>query len=280
MFLLATVYAVLRFTESFEVTVPERRVLAVLGQPVVLGCGYTPEPSGSLDGLIVTWQRAEDDQVVHSFYFGQNQLALQSPNYKNRTTVYPTLLRAGNSSLRLDRVGPRDSGRYLCSVSGLQGIGKAEVHLEYAAFYAEPRLDILVLPSSVRLQFKSEGYPAPQVQWTHSTGQDLVSQEKLSGPREDGLIYLRTNVTLEDCGPGVNLNFTLRNTALGQVLQRPISCSLRVLERSTGSGRVVIGVVIPLLIALLACLGWAGFVYFRRKKNRESRTQMNSLQTP
>ncbi|XP_061117495.1 CD276 antigen-like [Conger conger] len=268
MFLIfATVLSLLRFTGSFEVTVPQRRVLAVLGQPVVLGCSYTPDPKEGLDSLVVTWQRSEDQQVVHSFYYGRSQLDKQSPNYAGRTELYPALLQAGNASLRLQRVGPADTGRYLCTVSSLQGSGKGEVQLEYAAPYAEPRLNIQVKCSGISLQFESEGYPAPQVQWTGTPGTNLSTQEEVSGPGEDGLFLLRTSVTVEDPGPGVNLSFVLKNSALGQELLRPISFSLAPggLGNSIDGTRLTIVLLISAL-CLLVCLGLAAFAYIRRQR--------------
>ncbi|XP_035286557.1 CD276 antigen-like isoform X2 [Anguilla anguilla] len=280
MFLLATVCFVLRFTGSslaaFEVSVPQQRVLAVRGRPVVLGCSYAPSLGNSLEDLVVTWQTAEDNLVLHSFYFGRDQLDKQNARYQNRTSMFRPLLGAGNASLRLDRVGPQDSGRYLCSVDSLLGNGKAEVQLEYAAFYTEPRLNIQVHPSNISLQYQSEGYPAPQVQWADSTGRNLTAREELSGPGEDGLLSLRTSVTLKDPGPGVNLSFTLRNAALGQVLERSVCLSLDRAGHCTDCARVTIPLICflcLLLLLLLLCLGLAAFAYFRHKRNGDGRPE-------
>ncbi|XP_035271982.1 CD276 antigen-like isoform X1 [Anguilla anguilla] len=302
MFLLVTVCFVLRFTglslAAFEVSVPQRRVLAVRGRPVVLGCSYAPSLGNSLEDLVVTWQTAGDNLVLHSFYYGQDQLAQQSARYRNRTSMFRPLLGAGNASLRLDRVGPQDSGRYLCSVDSLLGNGKAEVQLEYAgettscprtadsqvqpgrAFYTEPKLNIQVHPSNISLEYQSKGYPAPQVQWTDSAGRNLTAREELSGPGEDGLLSLRTSVTLKDPGPGVNLSFTLRNAALGQVLERPVS--LRLASDDIGHCTDCARVTIPLicfLCLLLLCLGLAAFAYLRRKRNRMPMAYCNGSET-
>ncbi|KAG5856034.1 hypothetical protein ANANG_G00003580 [Anguilla anguilla] len=266
MFLLATVCFVLRFTGSslaaFEVSVPQRRVLAVRGRPVVLGCSYAPSLGNNLEKLVVTWQTAEDNLVLHSFYFGRDQLDKQNARYRNRTSMFHPLLGTGNASLRLDRVGPQDSGRYLCSVDSLLGNGKAEVQLEYAAFYTEPKLNIQVHPSNISLQYQSEGYPAPQVQWTDSAGCNLTAREELSGPGEDGLLSLRTSVTLKDPGPGVNLSFTLRNAALGQVLERPVCLSLAPCDPVNGT-RVTIPVI---CVLCLLCLVLAAILCVQRKR--------------
>ncbi|XP_035286572.1 CD276 antigen-like isoform X1 [Anguilla anguilla] len=284
MFLLATVCFVLRFTGSslaaFEVSVLQQRVLAVRGRPVVLGCSYAPSLGSSLEFLVVTWQKAEDNLVLHSFYHGQDQLDKQNARYRNRTSMFRPLLGAGNASLRLDRVGPQDSGRYLCSVDSLLGNGKAEVQLEYAgettscprtadsqvqpgrAFYTEPKLNIQVHPSNISLQYQSEGYPAPQVQWIDSVGRNLTAREELSGPGEDGLLSLRTSVTLKDPGPGVNLSFTLRNAALGQVLERPVCLSLAPCDPVNGT-RVTIPVI---CVLCLLCLVLAAILCVQRKR--------------
>ncbi|KAG5856017.1 hypothetical protein ANANG_G00003360 [Anguilla anguilla] len=249
---------------AFEVSVPQRRVLAVRGRPVVLGCSYAPSLGNSLEDLVVTWQTAEDNLVLHSFYYGRDQLAHQSTRYRNRTSMFRPLLGAGNASLRLDRVGPQDSGHYLCSVDSLQGNGKAEVQLEYAG-----------PPQQHQPGVSERGVPAPQVQWTDSAGRNLTAREELSGPGEDGLLSLRTSVTLKDPGPGVNLSFTLRNAALGQVLERPVSLRLASddIGHCTDCARVTIPLICflcLLLLLLLLCLGLAAFAYFPTQEEQNA----------
>ncbi|KAJ8289494.1 hypothetical protein GJAV_G00001970 [Gymnothorax javanicus] len=274
----AMVFLFQRFTAAFEVTVPEWRVVGVRGRPVVLGCSFTPDPVQTLQDLTVTWQRVEDDQILHSYYFGRDQLDRQSHNYRNRTSLFPSLLRSGNASLRLERVGLSDSGRYLCSVSARLGIGKQEVQLEYAAFYSEPRLRVQAHLGSVSLQFESEGYPEPLVQWVDEAGQNLTVKEELSGPNEDGLFHLRSGLTVEDPSPlsGANLSFTLRNPVLGQELQRPVSVSQAPVD--PGHSRDCRTEAVLLSVFLILCLGLAAYVFFLYKRRRGPRTKKNSLQ--
>uniref|UniRef100_A0A8C7J5V2 Ig-like domain-containing protein n=1 Tax=Oncorhynchus kisutch TaxID=8019 RepID=A0A8C7J5V2_ONCKI len=127
--------AALRDIDAFEVQAPQPRVVAVYNQPAVLGCVFPPSldlGSPLEEGLVVTWQRVEDLRVVHSFYYGTDQLARQSGEYHNRTGLFHSQLSRGNASLRLESVGPGDQGRYLCSVNNMKGTGKAEVQLKYA----------------------------------------------------------------------------------------------------------------------------------------------------
>ncbi|KAG7466018.1 hypothetical protein MATL_G00160380 [Megalops atlanticus] len=213
-------------TDAFEVIAPESEGIAARGLPVVLGCRYTPNPDGSLEGLIVTWQRVDDSQVVHSFYYGQDQLERQSPGYRNRTALYPSELGSGNASLRLEKVRPRDSGGYQCSVSSLKGTGRATVNLMYAAFYTEPVLSVTLQSTGVHVQYESKGYPEPEVQWVDSVGQNLTHHlEVVPQPGEEGLLLLRTHVLLEDSCPAVNFTFSLKNRVLDQELAQPMSFS-------------------------------------------------------
>ncbi|XP_031644936.1 CD276 antigen-like [Oncorhynchus kisutch] len=142
--------AALRDIDAFEVQAPQPRVVAVYNQPAVLGCVFPPSldlGSPLEEGLVVTWQRVEDLRVVHSFYYGTDQLARQSGEYHNRTGLFHSQLSRGNASLRLESVGPGDQGRYLCSVNNMKGTGKAEVQLKYAGRFSFllPSLFLLLL---------------------------------------------------------------------------------------------------------------------------------------
>lgn len=112
---------------SFRVNVPDRFLVAIRGHPAVLGCEFTPDPD--LSSLVLTWQR--DSRVVHSFYYQQDQLDRQSPEYHNRTSLFISELGKGNATLRINSVGPKDVGQYLCLVSNAKGTGKAQIELDY-----------------------------------------------------------------------------------------------------------------------------------------------------
>ncbi|KPP60192.1 hypothetical protein Z043_121824, partial [Scleropages formosus] len=116
---------------AFKVTAPQGQVLAVYGRPAVLGCSYTTSETSVLDSLIVTWQRASDNAVVHSFYHGKDQLDKQSAEYSGRTQLFSNEFLKGNVSLRLDKVQKKDEGTYLCTVSSVEGTDKAEVRVNF-----------------------------------------------------------------------------------------------------------------------------------------------------
>ncbi|XP_039528496.1 uncharacterized protein LOC120479783 isoform X5 [Pimephales promelas] len=89
---------------SFRVNVPDKFLVVIRGRPAVLGCEFTPDPD--LSSLVLTWQR--DSRVVHSFYYQQDQLDRQSPEYHNRTSLFISEIGKGNATLRINSVGPKD----------------------------------------------------------------------------------------------------------------------------------------------------------------------------
>ncbi|XP_036398940.1 CD276 antigen-like isoform X2 [Megalops cyprinoides] len=249
-------------TDAFEVIAPKSEVIAARGLPVVLGCRYTPNADGNLDGLVVTWQRVDNSQVVHSFYYNQDQLDRQSPGYRNRTALYHSGLGSGNASLRLERVRPQDSGGYQCSVSNLKGTGRATVNLTYAAFYTEPALSITLQSTGICVQYESEGYPEPEVQWVDSMGQNLTHHlEVIPQPREEGLLFLRTHVLLEDSCPAVNFTFSLKNRVLDQELAWPMSFSCA--GRGSSTRETIFLVLFIIFLLLFICL--ATFLVLHRR---------------
>uniref|UniRef100_W5M2N1 CD276 antigen-like n=1 Tax=Lepisosteus oculatus TaxID=7918 RepID=W5M2N1_LEPOC len=207
---------------AFEVLAPQGRVLAVYGRPAVLGCRYSVDPESPLDRLVLTWQREDNADVLHSFYYGEDQLERQSPRYRNRTSLFASELLSGNASLRLDPVRPQDVGTYLCFVSNLGGTGKAAVHLSFAGYYTEPRLSIELRSTSATFLYESEGFPEPLVNWQNWEGRNISHfTEVVQQPSEDGLFSLRSQIEV-DSAAGANYTFILENQILSQVITRNV----------------------------------------------------------
>ncbi|XP_062325764.1 CD276 antigen-like [Osmerus eperlanus] len=210
-------------TDSFEVTTPSRHVVAIRERSVVLGCSFSPDRLSGLKSLVITWQRAEDSRVVHSFYYGADKLDKQSHQYRNRTVLFVSELEAGNASLMISGVRLGDAGLYLCAVSTSQGTHSAQVQVDYAALYSEPRLSIQVNWTGVSVVYETEGYPEAQVQWEDSAGQQLVHQTQVS-PLREGLLFLRTQIVpLDNSKNTFNLTFILKNQHVKQTLERVVT---------------------------------------------------------
>ncbi|XP_062378448.1 CD276 antigen-like [Sardina pilchardus] len=216
-------YAISLATASFKVQVPSEPLVAVRGSYAVLSCSFPPvAQQGIPPGLLVTWQRSDDSRVVHSFYYGRNQLSRQSVDFQNRTRLYVSELWTGNASLRITDVRAQDAGQYLCTVSDDRGTDKAEVKVEYAAFYSEPQLSIEVGLHNSSVHFETEGFPKAEVQWLGSQEQELEHQSEFK--YGDGLFYLTSSYVVQN-HDRTNISLRLSNQLLDQVLVRRIHFS-------------------------------------------------------
>ncbi|KAK0140509.1 HERV-H LTR-associating protein 2 [Merluccius polli] len=87
------------------------QVDCVFGGSCLLPCRF--QPNGN---IVLHWKKK--DVQVHSYYEDQDQLGLQDPLYKGRTSLFPDQISGGNASLRLARVNLQDHGRYMCYARG------------------------------------------------------------------------------------------------------------------------------------------------------------------
>ncbi|XP_058868354.1 CD276 antigen-like [Acipenser ruthenus] len=118
------------------------------GQDCILSCTFNYTAGGWDEKLAVIWRRAETDRIVHSYHDNTDQLADQSPQYVNRTSLFDSELQRGNASLLLRRVREEDAGEYECFVSTprLYGSGLTDV----VVVPAQPTTAPVTVPSSDR----------------------------------------------------------------------------------------------------------------------------------
>ncbi|XP_052427736.1 butyrophilin subfamily 1 member A1 isoform X1 [Carassius gibelio] len=251
------------YEASFEVTIPNKHLVAIRGRSAVLGCEFTPDPD--LSNLVITWQRQEDARVVHSYYYQQDQLDRQSPEYHTRTSLYVSELHKGNGSLRIAAVRPKDAGWYLCTVSNTKGTGRALMEVTYGALYSEPRLSIHVNSSALKVQFETEGFPKPEVIWLGEHDQNLSYNLEIHGQTEDGLYFIKT--ICEAQKPVINISFTLKNPLLNQNLQRPVVLSY---DEDTTDHMVIVLAVLSMVCILLVI----GIIWLAVQKQNKQRSTL------
>ncbi|XP_056616603.1 butyrophilin subfamily 1 member A1 [Triplophysa dalaica] len=252
---------------TFEVMVPDKQLKAIHGRPAILGCMFTPDPDTS--HLVVTWQRQEDVRVVHSFYYQKDQLDRQSLQYRGRTFLYNSELAQGNASLQITEVNPKDTGRYMCIVTNLQGSSRALVELTYGALYSEPRLSIHINSSAFIVKFETEGFPKPEVNWLSKQGENLTHQLEVIDLTEDGFYFIKSSYVAQR--QMVNVTFTLKNHLLNQNLERPV---ILVCDEVTATNQAPVAVIIlaMLCIVLFICII---ILTLRRRKMQRSLTATN-----
>lgn len=114
-----------------EVNVPEQPVVALHGRDATLNCSFSPTAPFNLSDLTIFWQLTDTKRSVHGYREGHDQLADQAESFANRTSLFPTELGLGNTSLLLSRVGVADEGSYTCFVR-VQDYGSAALLLQVA----------------------------------------------------------------------------------------------------------------------------------------------------
>ncbi|XP_041082332.1 CD276 antigen-like [Polyodon spathula] len=206
------------------VTVPPSPVTSPPGSDVILSCSFSYKEGADLRGLVVTWQRPPADHVVHSFYYGRDQLDLQNEAYRNRTQLFPEQLSVGNASLRLKQVRGEDEGLYTCAVTNQVESTRGDVQLLVAAEFVEPQLVVTDSPDSpdqALLSCISRGYPSASVQWLNETGCDITESSKTSQSLDrDGLVEISSHILVSR---DANYTCVLTHSRLKQTVKKTIT---------------------------------------------------------
>ncbi|XP_078094434.1 CD276 antigen-like isoform X2 [Mustelus asterias] len=247
---------------EFRVYTSETPVTAIYGQYTVLRCSFTVQDKSSLDGLVISWQRVETEEVVSSYYYGKEQLSHQSPRYSGRTSLFLEELKHGNASMKLEGVRAEDAGQYKCFVSNIEGSDQDALSLIFAAFYKEPDFSIQLRPSGTVFKFESQGYPEASVSWYNEENKDISPlSETLYQQSGDGLYSLQSILEVGDANKSSNYTFRLRNDVLHQSLTRTFGLS-KELEASEAHTRIrwllavsllVIEFLIILMLVTIVC---------------------------
>ncbi|XP_058865395.1 CD276 antigen-like [Acipenser ruthenus] len=206
------------------VTVPWSPVTSPPGSDVTLDCSFSYKAGADLTRVVVTWQRPPADDVVHSYYYGQDQLALQNETYRKRTQLFPEQLSVGNASLRLKQVRGEDEGWYTCAVTNQVENTKGNVRLIVAAEFSEPQLVVTDSPDSpdkALLSCISTGYPSASVQWLNETGCDITESSRTSQSlARDGLVEITSHILVSR---DANYTCVLTHSRLNQTLKKTIT---------------------------------------------------------
>ncbi|MGH0168160.1 UNVERIFIED_CONTAM: hypothetical protein FKN15_058732 [Acipenser sinensis] len=196
------------------------------GSDVTLGCSFSYKAGADLGKVVVTWQRPPADDVIHSFYYGRDQLALQNEAYRNRIQLFPEQLSVGNASLRLKQVRGEDEGWYTCSVTNQVESTMGDVRLIVAAEFSEPRLtmDLAMQPDWVVLRFSAwGGYPAARVEWLNETGEGITQLSHTTQSLEPSGRYSISSRMVLPSSLEANYTFVLIHRVLEQRLTRPLT---------------------------------------------------------
>uniref|UniRef100_A0A9J8DML7 Ig-like domain-containing protein n=1 Tax=Cyprinus carpio carpio TaxID=630221 RepID=A0A9J8DML7_CYPCA len=102
--------ASLPYSLSLQVTVE-----AVIGGSVLLPCSSVKHDL-ELKDINVHW-RHTNGKIVHDIVQGEDSVAEQDPEYKNRVKTFPEEYQRGNFSLKLNNLQDTDAGEFKCLIT-------------------------------------------------------------------------------------------------------------------------------------------------------------------
>lgn len=94
---------------------PDMTCHASVGDTVVLPCTSTSPEELDISQSRLYWQK--EDDVVHFFQEGHDDLKLQDEQYHGRTSLFLNKVKHGNFSLKLSNVQLQDEAVYSCIYS-------------------------------------------------------------------------------------------------------------------------------------------------------------------
>ncbi|XP_060678211.1 CD276 antigen-like [Hemiscyllium ocellatum] len=251
-------------------------IVAEFGRDVTIPCTFQPDREFPLRYLVLTWQLSVSAQVIHSYYYQQEQLTQQDPVYHNRTQLFVQELAQGNASLRLRAVRLMDQAEYLCSVSTMLQRSSHTVSLRVAAPYSEPKVTFDMGncsgPGLVNVS-SSGGYPKPEVGWIAAGCNNVTEESRTVFWTGRGGLYSMVSSIPIPLGPASNYTFILENPLLGQHMVRPLaivgSCQG---EASSPEHRLHLSYGLAMAMLATISLG-LGFLLFQScRESRRNRT--------
>ncbi|KAL6033107.1 hypothetical protein STEG23_037255 [Scotinomys teguina] len=136
----------------------EKLIIGRYGEDVILPCQFT---NGSQ--VVIHWKN--QDNYVHSYYSGMDQLGGQYGRYANRTSLFHSEIHSGNASLTVRRLSLLDEGIYTCYVGTTSGRSANKVVLKVGAFH-EPLMKYEKNNTESFLVCSIESvYPLPHITW-------------------------------------------------------------------------------------------------------------------
>ncbi|XP_025759864.1 ICOS ligand isoform X2 [Oreochromis niloticus] len=135
------------------------------GEPLLWQCTlseqFDPEKVG------IYWQNQNNNEMLHYYRNGKEDLEHQSVSFKNRTKIFPDQLRSGNLSLIIDPLMPEDNLKSLKVVFNHAGDIKdklCQTMVHVAANFKEPNIEINQKKMTATCTTQG-GFPEPELAW-------------------------------------------------------------------------------------------------------------------
>ncbi|XP_006874534.1 PREDICTED: erythroid membrane-associated protein-like [Chrysochloris asiatica] len=147
-------------------------------------------------GMEVRWFRDQISFVVHMYQDGQDHMEFQRKEYQGRTEFLKENITQGYVALKLHDIHPLDEGYYGCMIRTLSFYSEARFLLQVAGVGSSPHIHLEGDEvQGIRLLCTSSGwYPEPKVQWTASSGQQVLPSSEIKQQMASGLFYVKTAI--------------------------------------------------------------------------------------
>uniref|UniRef100_A0A8C5DNZ3 Ig-like domain-containing protein n=1 Tax=Gouania willdenowi TaxID=441366 RepID=A0A8C5DNZ3_GOUWI len=167
------------------------------------------------------------DVTVHSFYYDRDQLKLQDPRYKGRTSLVEDQDTGRPTELLLKNVKVQDEGKYQCFADSEEhGYKTSTVVLQVDA--PVQRVDMVRAGNSITCS--SEGvYPEPELTWSSSPQSSSTVQQT-----EEKLYNISSSLKLSDMDGDLLLSCTVR-TRLNKLTTTTIHFNIIVDKYQSGT---------------------------------------------
>ncbi|XP_041115351.1 CD276 antigen-like [Polyodon spathula] len=252
-----------------------------IGKTVTLPCNHTAVQKERQENVMIYWQ-TDDDDVVHEFSKGKEELQHLGEAYKNRTRIFPDELGKGNFSVQIAPVRHTDANIYICYFNNAGGSmsNPCIIKLEVTASFTDPLINLgPCWKSGEQVErnvscISNGGYPKPQVHWSIQNGETLVhlqGQTNFTQDPDSGLYIIDSQVTV-NFTEGLTISCSIENKKTGENKTSSLQgCLITVPPGFPGSILAgVAGVVIVLVIA--GCIK----VYSKRNQRNEQQNAASS----
>ncbi|XP_047669575.1 butyrophilin subfamily 1 member A1-like isoform X12 [Tachysurus fulvidraco] len=166
-------------SESLQVIGPEKPLVAVAGEDLVLPCFIKPNTS-AVD-MTVEWMRIDEvASLVHLYRDHEVRNEGQAQSYRGRTSLYKEELQKGNTSLKLSALRVSDEGKYKCLVEDKSLYDDITVKVIVEAQGSHPVIMMESYDNSggINLVCESRGWkPEPDVLWLDREGVTLTAED-------------------------------------------------------------------------------------------------------
>nr|XP_014351344.1 PREDICTED: ribonuclease inhibitor-like [Latimeria chalumnae] len=185
---------------TFTVLCQNPIVRASFGEEIILQCQLDPPIDAT--NMEVRWFRTVNSDLVHLYWYNEDDYRMQNIAYKERTRLSKKDLVTGTISLYLRNVGFTDEGRFTCFVGSENKAEESQIEVKVGGFN-EPELELLDYELSgfyyaIRILCKTEGwYPKPEIHWTNENGEDLTTLSKSTIERNvEGFFTVESHINV------------------------------------------------------------------------------------